>query len=83
MAGILGMTFLYGGIAALPYFSLGLGTLIKMFAPDDDDDDSMSPSLLTRTSRKRYMTKTMSITKVAAAMVKLATIMLSDGVSRE
>jgi len=38
LAGILGMTFLYGGIAALPYFSLGLGTLIKMFAPDDDDE---------------------------------------------
>lgn len=38
LAGILGMTFLYGGIAALPYFSIGLGTLIKMFAPDDDDE---------------------------------------------
>jgi hypothetical protein len=38
LAGILGMTFLYGGVAALPYFSLGLGTLIKMFAPDDDDE---------------------------------------------
>ena len=38
LAGILGMTFLYGGVVALPYFSLGLGTLIKMFAPDDDDE---------------------------------------------
>jgi hypothetical protein len=38
LAGILGMTFLYGGPIALPYFSIGLGTLIKMFAPDDDDE---------------------------------------------
>jgi hypothetical protein len=38
LAGILGMTFLYGGIVAQPYFSVGLGTLIKMFAPDDDDE---------------------------------------------
>jgi hypothetical protein len=38
LAGILGMTFLYGGVVALPYFSIGLGTLIKMFAPDDDDE---------------------------------------------
>jgi hypothetical protein len=38
LAGILGMTFLYGGIVAQPYFSIGLGTLIKMFAPDDDDE---------------------------------------------
>lgn len=38
LAGILGMTFLYGGVVAQPYFSVGLGTLIKMFAPDDDDE---------------------------------------------
>ena len=38
LAGILGMTFLYGGIAAQPFFSVGIGTLIKMFAPDDDDE---------------------------------------------
>lgn len=37
LAGILGMTFLYGGVAAQPFFSM-LGTLIKMFAPDDDDE---------------------------------------------
>jgi hypothetical protein len=40
LAGILGMTFLYGGIAAMPFFSLGLGTLIKAaFSGDDDDDE--------------------------------------------
>jgi hypothetical protein len=38
LAGILGMTFLFGGIAAQPFFSVGLGTLIKMFVPDDDDE---------------------------------------------
>lgn len=38
LAGILGMTFLYGGIAAQPFFSTGIGTIIKMFAPDDDDE---------------------------------------------
>ena len=38
LAGILGMTFLYGGAVALPYFSAGLGTLIKLFAPEDDDE---------------------------------------------
>ena len=32
------MTFLFGGIAAQPYFSTMLGQLIKMFAPDDDDE---------------------------------------------
>ena len=37
LAGILGMTFLFGGIVAQPFFSM-LGTLIKMFAPDDDDE---------------------------------------------
>lgn len=40
LAGILGMTFMYGGIAAMPFFSLGLGTLIKAaFSGDDDDDE--------------------------------------------
>jgi hypothetical protein len=40
LAGILGMTFMYGGVAAMPFFSLGLGTLIKaMFSGDDDDDE--------------------------------------------
>lgn len=38
MAGVLGMTFLFGGAASLPFFSIGLGTLIKMFAGDDDDE---------------------------------------------
>ena len=37
LAGILGMSFLFGGIAAQPFFSM-LGTLISMFAPDDDDE---------------------------------------------
>ena len=37
LAGILGMTFLFGGIVAQPFFSM-LGQLIKMFAPDDDDE---------------------------------------------
>ncbi len=40
LAGILGMTFMYGGVAAMPFFSLGLGTLIKAaFSGDDDDDE--------------------------------------------
>lgn len=39
LAGILGMTFMYGGVAAMPFFSLGLGTLIKAAFSDGDDDD--------------------------------------------
>jgi hypothetical protein len=39
LAGILGMTFMYGGIAAMPFFSLGLGTLIKAAFSGDDDDE--------------------------------------------
>ena len=38
LAGIFGMALLYGGIAATPFFSVGIGTLIKMFANDDDDE---------------------------------------------
>ena len=38
MAGILGMTFLYGGIEAMPFFSL-LGPIVAMFAGGDDDED--------------------------------------------
>lgn len=38
LAGILGMTFLLGGAEALPFFTLGIGTLIKMLANDDDDE---------------------------------------------
>ena len=38
LAGILGMTFLFGGLAAQPFFSM-LGKLISMFAPPDDFDD--------------------------------------------
>jgi hypothetical protein len=38
LAGILGMTAVLGGQAAMPYFSLVIGTLVKMFAGDDDDD---------------------------------------------
>jgi hypothetical protein len=37
MAGVLGMAYLFGGVVAQPFFSL-LGTLIGMFAPDDDDE---------------------------------------------
>jgi hypothetical protein len=38
LAGVMGMTFLWGGTAALPFFSVGLWTIAKMFAPDDDDE---------------------------------------------
>jgi hypothetical protein len=38
LAGILGMTFLLGGAEALPFFTLGIGTLIKMLGNDDDDE---------------------------------------------
>jgi hypothetical protein len=37
LAGILGMTFLFGGIAAQPFFSM-LGKIVSMFSPDDDDE---------------------------------------------
>jgi hypothetical protein len=38
LAGILGMAFLYGGITAMPFFSM-LGPLVRMFNDDDDDDE--------------------------------------------
>ena len=38
LAGILGMAFLYGGAAAMPFFSM-LGGLVRMFDDDDDDDE--------------------------------------------
>lgn len=38
LAGILGVTFLLGGAEAMPFFTLGLGTLIKAMANDDDDE---------------------------------------------
>jgi hypothetical protein len=38
MAGILGMTFLYGGIEAMPFFSM-LGPIMAMFAGGGDDDE--------------------------------------------
>jgi hypothetical protein len=38
LAGILGMAFLYGGITAMPFFSM-LGPIVGMFSDDDDDDD--------------------------------------------
>lgn len=38
LAGILGMAFLYGGITAMPFFSM-LGPVVGMFSDDDDDDD--------------------------------------------
>ena len=38
LAGILGVSMILGGQVAMPYFSLVIGTLAKMFADDDDDD---------------------------------------------
>jgi hypothetical protein len=38
MAGILGMTFLYGGIEAMPFFSM-LGPIMAMFAGGGDDEE--------------------------------------------
>ena len=38
MAGILGMTFLYGGIEAMPFFSM-LGLIVAMFAGGGDDEE--------------------------------------------
>lgn len=38
LAGILGMTTILGGVAASPFFSLVVGSLVKMFADDDDDE---------------------------------------------
>lgn len=38
LAGILGMTFLYGGMEAMPFFS-ALGLLVSMFAGGGDDGD--------------------------------------------
>lgn len=37
LAGVLGMSYLFGGYVAMPFFSM-LGRLIAMFAPDDDDE---------------------------------------------
>jgi len=37
LAGILGMTFLFGGVVAQPFFSM-LGVLVSMFANEDDDE---------------------------------------------
>jgi len=38
LAGIFGMSILFGGVAATPIFSLVIGTLVKMFGNDDDDE---------------------------------------------
>jgi hypothetical protein len=38
LAGILGVTFLLGGAEAMPFFTLGIGTLVKMFGDEDDDE---------------------------------------------
>jgi len=38
LAGILGVTTILGGVAASPFFSLVVGSLVKMFADDDDDE---------------------------------------------
>lgn len=38
LAGVLGMAFLYGGITAMPFFSM-LGPIVGMFSDDDDDDE--------------------------------------------
>jgi hypothetical protein len=37
-AGITGMAYLFGGVAAQPFFS-SLGLIVRMFRPDDDDDE--------------------------------------------
>jgi hypothetical protein len=38
LAGMLGVTFLLGGVEAMPFFTLGIGTIVKMFADEDDDE---------------------------------------------
>jgi hypothetical protein len=38
LAGILGVTFLLGGAEALPFFTAGIGTIVKLLANDDDDE---------------------------------------------
>lgn len=38
LVGILGMTFLYGGMEAMPFFSM-LGPIVAMFAGGGDDDE--------------------------------------------
>jgi hypothetical protein len=38
MAGILGITYILGGNEASPFYSIGLGTLIKLLANEDDDE---------------------------------------------
>ena len=55
LAGILGITFLYGGMEAMPFFSL-LGLIVGMFAGGGDDED---PSLFEWNSWFRnYMQET-------------------------
>jgi len=39
LAGILGMTFLFGGYAAMPFFSILTPILVGMLAGEDDDED--------------------------------------------
>ena len=39
LAGILGVTFLLGGIEAQPFFSMLVGPIVKMLGNDDDDDE--------------------------------------------
>jgi hypothetical protein len=38
MAGILAVTYILGGNEASPFYSIGLGTLIKLLADEDDDE---------------------------------------------
>jgi len=38
LAGILGVTYLLGGNEASPFYSIGLGTLVKLLADEDDDE---------------------------------------------
>ena len=38
MAGILAITYLLGGNEASPFYSIGLGLLVNMFADDEDDE---------------------------------------------
>jgi hypothetical protein len=38
LAGILGITYLLGGATSMPFYTLGLGTLVKLLANEDDDE---------------------------------------------
>ena len=38
MAGILAVTYLLGGNEASPFYSIGIGTIVKLLANEDDDE---------------------------------------------